>query len=1230
MRWAAGAVATVGLVASGATATPSAAQEPPPTTAVAPTTTTTAPPPTTVAPPPATPPTTSEAATTTTTVAQAEATDSSAPPTTATSVPAPPSGAPAAAGVTLTLDIPAGAEVVDGERLGITVTGLPPVGYLELAQCADGPEPLYERCAYEDGSYEIVNDTVHATVRLDAVISVGGFEGPAREVDCRATPCRVQVEYFTTDGSASTVDAALPFDADGPLAPPPTATITPAGPYAHQQSVTVQAAGLVWASSAAVVQCAAGTTGWAGCDSGTERYLYLDDAATSGATAFRLLAVIDSVDGPVDCRVAGACELVVTQGRSGMSAAKSVRLPLTFDPTTEVVPPTLEATPADGLVHGQTVTISGTGFVDDYLQLMQCAAVDDEPETCIWLSGWGEPGPTGSFTAQVRVSGFVPTPGGEVDCRRADDPCSVVATPSQPDSSRAGRATLGFDPDAPLPAPPSITVTPSTDLGEEETVTVTGTGFGGLDGESTELSVCETGTVRCDEAAGSWLEPTADGGFTTQVTVAASFRSWDGTVVDCRAAPGCSVVARDGYAGRSAAAALTFGDPPTMADRYRLPVFDDVEVTSDVVYRRTTDAAGAAVDLTLDVYQPAGDTVAERPAVVWLAGGWFQRGARDLQPYAEAFARRGYVAVTMTYRARPGLVCCPTDDIEGVTAAVADATADAAAGARWLRDHADEYGIDPDAIAVGGAQGGAAAAFGAAHVANAPIAAALPVDGVGFGRPRRGDPPFLAVHELRDSLAPAHLSEWACGRARSTGTTCSTTELAGSYGDFVFDRRRPIVAETSAFLADVVLAPLGYVEPSGRDWGGSGGPGGPGGPGGSGGPGPVTPVATAVPGAALAGTLATGRLPATGLEVGHLVALALGLCLVGGATLAARRRGRGGVDRGSARLWVAAGSAVVLVVAGFAVTSALGPDDDAGETAGGEAVADEDAATDEHDAMDHDAMDHDAMDHDDGHRGMNHAAVDHAAIRHDDDHEAGAAHRDAAGPDGDGHAHTGVSGTNGGHGHAGAPAAPGHDHPGGPGSPTDPPGTGHDHPDHPDPPDPEPPVTGFDPSWTPAQVAYANQLIADTQEQLERYDNIAILPLTGYQWIKDGKGVGSYQHWINLGRIVDPRRLDAAFPESLVLRTTADGPKLEAAMYMLSPQFHMGNIPADIAWLPGWHIHDNLCFVGYELVGVTVNGRCERGSVLPTPPMIHVWREPTECGWFAGIDEFGLQCHHEH
>ena len=177
----------------------------------------------------------------------------------------------------------------------------------------------------------------------------------------------------------------------------------------------------------------------------------------------------------------------------------------------------------------------------------------------------------------------------------------------------------------------------------------------------------------------------------------------------------------------------------------------------------------------------------------------------------------------------------------------------------------------------------------------------------------------------------------------------------------------------------------------------------------------------------------------------------------------------------------------------------------------------------------------------------------------------------------------------------------------------------------------DPPPDGFDPTWTPEQVAYARALIDDTETQLARYSNPGVLPLLGYQWIFDGKRPGEYQHWIHLSRIIDQRTLDPAFPESLVFRNASGGPVLEAAMYMLNVGYTMANIPPDIAWLPGWHVHENLCFVGnFELVGVTVSSRCERGNVIITPPMVHVWTVDTRCGRFAGVDEHGLQCHHGH
>ncbi|HEX6420651.1 MAG TPA: hypothetical protein VFZ77_19270 [Acidimicrobiales bacterium] len=178
---------------------------------------------------------------------------------------------------------------------------------------------------------------------------------------------------------------------------------------------------------------------------------------------------------------------------------------------------------------------------------------------------------------------------------------------------------------------------------------------------------------------------------------------------------------------------------------------------------------------------------------------------------------------------------------------------------------------------------------------------------------------------------------------------------------------------------------------------------------------------------------------------------------------------------------------------------------------------------------------------------------------------------------------------------------------------------------------PHDPADSFPDHWTPEQVAFAEALIADTEAALERYRNPGILPLLGFTWILDGTQPDGYQHWVNLGWFGDGHELDPAYPESLVFRNTADGPVLEAAMYMLPWGYDLTNIPDDIAWLPGWHVHDNLCFdANGRIVGIAEGGVCETGFLVVTPPMIHVWTVDTPCGRFAGVDEHGLQCHDDH
>lgn len=152
--------------------------------------------------------------------------------------------------------------------------------------------------------------------------------------------------------------------------------------------------------------------------------------------------------------------------------------------------------------------------------------------------------------------------------------------------------------------------------------------------------------------------------------------------------------------------------PPPAGDaplRYRDAVFSTVDRTSDLTYGSAPDLAGNPVTLTLDLYQPAGDTVAERPAVVYVHGGGFTAGSKAAgATFATAFAKLGYVAVSIDYRLLSPSGCggqaTPPPICE--TAARA-AQNDAQAAVRWLRRYAATYRIDPDRIAIAGGSAGA-------------------------------------------------------------------------------------------------------------------------------------------------------------------------------------------------------------------------------------------------------------------------------------------------------------------------------------------------------------------------------------------------------------------------------------------------------------------------------------------------------------------------------------------
>ncbi len=158
------------------------------------------------------------------------------------------------------------------------------------------------------------------------------------------------------------------------------------------------------------------------------------------------------------------------------------------------------------------------------------------------------------------------------------------------------------------------------------------------------------------------------------------------------------------------------------------------------------------------------------------------------------------------------------------------------------------------------------------------------------------------------------------------------------------------------------------------------------------------------------------------------------------------------------------------------------------------------------------------------------------------------------------------------------------------------------------------------PGVTPQEQARAENLIAVTLLRLPRFADPAEAEAMGFVSIGDG-GLG-HEHYLNAANMNDDRILDPDYPESIVYDTSVTPKKLVAAMFMLDQGDTLDDVPELGGKLTQWHVHDNLCFAGPRVAGLTdAEGTCPPGLVKgPETPMIHVWTEAHPCGPFAALE----------
>lgn len=272
----------------------------------------------------------------------------------------------------------------------------------------------------------------------------------------------------------------------------------------------------------------------------------------------------------------------------------------------------------------------------------------------------------------------------------------------------------------------------------------------------------------------------------------------------------------------------------------------DIEVTRDVTF-----AEAGGKPLRLDVFQPR-TPGRRRPALLQVHGGGWFIGFKDYQgiPLLSHMAAQGWVGFNVDYRLSPRATF--PDHIVDVKRALA-----------WIREHADEYGVDPDFVVVtGGSAGGHLAALLALtagdpeyqpgfEAADTSVAAAVVFYGIfdlldaELRRPsdfmrilerwvfkaraaeapekfRRASPtqrvhaeapPFLVIHGTRDTLTPVEDARRFVARLRAVSRRPALlVEMKGA--EHAFDifpsvRNVPVVEAVERFLTAIHAAYTG-------------------------------------------------------------------------------------------------------------------------------------------------------------------------------------------------------------------------------------------------------------------------------------------------------------------------------------------------------------------------------------------------------------------------------------
>ena len=177
-------------------------------------------------------------------------------------------------------------------------------------------------------------------------------------------------------------------------------------------------------------------------------------------------------------------------------------------------------------------------------------------------------------------------------------------------------------------------------------------------------------------------------------------------------------------------------------------------------------------NLALDVYQPVGDTMNQRPVLIWMHGGGFAGGRRDNRGEVDLMdyvVKRGYVGVSISYRlTRKGQSFSCDASRKDKMATFRAASEDLWDAIFFIFANHQTLGVDTSRMLIGGSSAGAEGVLNAVYMRDwlfegyskyhqIPIAgifslAGAVIDGR-YIRPEQAVPAVL-FHGTKDQLVP--------------------------------------------------------------------------------------------------------------------------------------------------------------------------------------------------------------------------------------------------------------------------------------------------------------------------------------------------------------------------------------------------------------------------------------------------------------------------------------------